>query len=418
MVKKIKIGLLVIISFCSFFHNVLAYEFINKDNETRVNDIITQIYDAKQQYEDLAGDYEEEPEPEIVIQQTNNVSYWWPIGSQETIEVNGKVYAKGEPYPTRVGSKFGYRIHPITGEYKLHSGVDISGAAGNGEVNIIAAKDGIVTYPGKDAPTNCPSSSSMSSCGGGYGNYVVIQHSDGNYTLYAHLHADTITVSAGDSVEQGQVIGKMGTSGNSTGTHLHFEVRKGGMDKSALTEPLEYVSLENPRTVSNGNEFLDWLNSWEGHSPIEGDYYIIEDIGDGVRTVGGGVTLEHNVGRFSQYGINVDDYKVGDKISIKIIDQIQLEEIADKRNTIEKILSENSVVLKENQIQALLSQMYNCGNINGFVSAYAQFGNTQAFYDNWFLRAIMKGTKFERGLTRRRESEWALFHTGEYVYNR
>ena len=80
-------------------------------------------------------------------------------------------------------------------------------------------------------------------------------------------------------------------------------------------------------------------------------------------------------------------------------------------------LSNNSITIGEKQIQALISQMYNIGNISGFADAYKTYGNTTEFYDNWFFRAISKGTKFEKGLTRRRNAEWSLFHLEEYVYN-
>ena len=75
----------------------------------------------------------------------------------------------------------------------------------------------------------------------------MIQHADGNISLYAHLYENSITVSAGDQVGQGQVIGKMGSSGRSTGTHLHFEIRKNGQ----RVDGLNYVSEENPRPKDN-----------------------------------------------------------------------------------------------------------------------------------------------------------------------
>jgi len=398
--------------FC--LHNVNAYDFKDISNENRVTDLIVEIYDAKEQYEDLAGVYEEKI---VKIYNANNSSYWWPIGSETTVEYDGKVYAKDEPYPTNVTSNFGYREDPLGRGRKFHSGTDIAGAAGNGIVNIIAAKDGIVVYPTANSQTNCPSSNTLSSCGGGYGNYVILQHSDGNYTLYAHLDAGSITVVAGDSVEQGQVIAKMGSSGNSTGTHLHFEVREGQNAYNATVDGLIYVSQEHPRIVKAGGEFLSWLNSWEGHSPIKGNNYVVENIGDGVRTVGGGVTLEHNADRFAQYGIDINDYPVGSEISMEIVDKIQLEEVAEKRSSIESVLANNAIVLEETEIQALVSQKYNTGNISGFVDNYTKYGNTQELYDNWFFRAIMRGTQFEKGLTRRRNAEWSLFHLGEYVYN-
>ncbi len=81
-----------------------------------------------------------------------------------------------------------------------------------------------------------------------YGNFVKIQHSDGTYTLYAHMLKGTIRVSVGDTVEQGQVIGQMGTSGNSSGVHLHFEVRDANNNR---LNPLNYINADNPRPVES-----------------------------------------------------------------------------------------------------------------------------------------------------------------------
>jgi len=410
----IKLFVIFITLFYFNLNIVFAYEYANENNESLVNDMIHEIYDSKQQYEDLAGGYTET----TVLYGATSTSYWWPIGSKETVSSNGKTYAKGEPETKTITSYFGYRADPFTGKTKYHNALDIAGGRGLNSVNIIAARDGIVVYPTANVSNNCPSASSQSSCGGGYGNYVIIQHSDGNYTLYGHMYENSITVKAGDSVEQGQVIGKMGSSGNSTGAHLHFEIREGQNSSSSVVDPLNYVSVDNPRIVSSGGEFLSWLNSWEGSTPKEGDYYIVQDIGDGVRTVGGGITLENNASKFASYGININDYPVGSKIQSSIVDQMQLEVIAAKRSYIENILSMNSIILLENEIEALVSQMYNTGNINGFSDAYKSHGNTEEFYNNWFFRNVMKGTKFEAGLTRRRNAEWSLFHTGQYVYNR
>ena len=415
MLKKyIRFSVILITLFSFCINYVTAYEYENPDNADRVTDLIIELFDAKQQYEDLAGG---EDADTVSIKNALNSSYWWPIGSEAVVDVGGKLYAKDVPFSNNVTSNYGYRIHPLTGERHFHSGIDISGPGGNGVINIIAAKDGVVVYPTAGVSNDCPSSTSLSNCGGGYGNYVIIQHSDGNYTLYAHLHANSITVVAGDAVEQGQVIAKMGSSGNSTGTHLHFEVREGQNVYSATAEPLNYISLENPRVVFTGGDFISWLNSWEGHTKIEGDHYVVENIGDGVRTVGGGITLENNASKFLKYGINIDDYPVGSKIPKDIVDRMELEVINSKRNSIEGTLSKNSITLEENQIQALISQMYNIGNISGFVDNYNKYGNTDEFYNNWFFRAINKGSKFETGLTRRRNAEWTLFHLGEYVYN-
>ena len=176
--------------------------------------------------------------------------FWWPIGSKETSTENNITYATGTPMSTVISSNYGMRIHPITGVKKLHTGLDI-GSNGNssGVINVIAAKSGTVTYPTAGDRTDCPTSNQLDSCGGGYGNYVMIEHEDGTITLYAHLYENSIKVKAGDTVKQGQVIAKMGSSGNSTGTHLHFEIRVNG----STVDPLNYISADNPRpTASTG----------------------------------------------------------------------------------------------------------------------------------------------------------------------
>lgn len=117
-----------------------------------------------------------------------------------------------------ITSEFGYRTHPVTGVYKLHTGVDIASSGINGTA-IYAAKGGTVIKAGYNR---------------GYGNYVLIDHGGGYATLYGH--ASVLNVSAGQAVTKGDVIGKVGSSGYSTGPHLHFEIIKNG----EYTNPLDY----------------------------------------------------------------------------------------------------------------------------------------------------------------------------------
>lgn len=174
-------------------------------------------------------------------------TYWWPIGSSETESIGGITLAAGDPVPITITSEFGPRKDPDTGEDEEHSGIDIAANDGSlGKINIIAAKGGTVIYPSESDNINCSSSVNDESCGGGYGNYVMIEHNDGTITLYAHLYENSITVREGDTVMQGQVIGKMGSSGHSDGSHLHFEVRVNGDPVNGLN----YVSQENPRPIS------------------------------------------------------------------------------------------------------------------------------------------------------------------------
>ncbi|MBD5159952.1 MAG: M23 family metallopeptidase, partial [Ruminococcus sp.] len=116
----------------------------------------------------------------------------------------------------------------------MHGAIDI-GDAGIMGANIVASKSGTVTYVNNSCTHNYGKSSSCG-CGGGYGNYVIIQH-DGTYTtLYGHM--TSANVSVGDYVQQGDVIGTVGSTGWSTGAHLHFEVRVNGTKQ----DPLNFVN--------------------------------------------------------------------------------------------------------------------------------------------------------------------------------
>ena len=118
------------------------------------------------------------------------------------------------------GSAYGWRIHPIWGDMRFHAGEDIGAPSGT---PILAADSGVATV----IPNN----------GNGYGNYIMINHGGGRVTLYAHMSA--FAVSNGATVTQGQVIGYVGSTGNSTGPHLQFEVRVNG----ATTDPKSYFSF-------------------------------------------------------------------------------------------------------------------------------------------------------------------------------
>ena len=122
------------------------------------------------------------------------------------------------PASTIVTSEYGWRVHPIFQTERFHAGIDISANSGS---TIVAADSGTV---------------SVATYSSSYGNYVMIYHSSGAYTLYAHM--SSMAVSAGDTVSQGDTIGYVGSTGWSTGPHLHFEIRSNG----STVDPLGYFS--------------------------------------------------------------------------------------------------------------------------------------------------------------------------------
>ncbi len=138
--------------------------------------------------------------------------------SSQTAPYSGGAFA-WPSVSTYVTSQYGTRVHPVTGRVTTHAGLDIGAAHGT---NIYAAAAGTVLVSGWNT--------------GGYGNYVVIDHGGGLTTLYAHC--SSLLVSAGQKVSRGQVIAKVGSTGMSTGPHLHFEVLKNG----SHTNPYAYLN--------------------------------------------------------------------------------------------------------------------------------------------------------------------------------
>ena len=176
---------------------------------------------------------------------STNDSYIWPVGSDETTTSNGKEYALGEPAITNITSYFGSNE---SFRSSGHGAIDIAGGTGAGVTNVIAAKSGTVVYPPDASWTKFPDNGYYGNPdGGGYGNYIVIKHDDGNFSLYAHLAQNSIRVVAGDVVDQGQVIAKLGHSGSSTGPHLHFEMRGGENSNTHRIDPLQFVDPKDPR---------------------------------------------------------------------------------------------------------------------------------------------------------------------------
>lgn len=159
---------------------------------------------------------------------TNGGNFHYAAMIRQYVQVNESTgYVAPISKPVTVTSEFGYRTHPITGEYTLHNGIDL--VNGNATTPIYASAAGEVVISGSYPDW--------------YGNYVVIKHSDGLYTGYAHL--SQLSVSQGDTVSQGQKIGNMGTTGPSTGPHLHFQFFTNGPWPSAddFINPREHIDF-------------------------------------------------------------------------------------------------------------------------------------------------------------------------------
>lgn len=194
-----------------------------KENQTRTAKIIENTKIVRENYIAKLSDQEKEIQAKIDEYNTqfalvNSEILALAIQGLDTKYIGG-VMAWPVPGYTRITSKYGMRTHPITGIYKLHTGVDIGAPTG---ANFVAANDGIVTKAGYN---------------GAYGNMVIIDHGGGVSTLYAH--GSEIVVNVGDTVKKGEtVVLKVGSTGYSTGAHAHFEVRLNGV----VTDPMPYIT--------------------------------------------------------------------------------------------------------------------------------------------------------------------------------
>ncbi len=155
---------------------------------------------------------------------SNPINFVNPGANQSSLEL---IYPLSSPAPTT--SSFGWRTHPITGSRRFHSGVDIGASMG---APVVAAGSGIIISSGWL---------------GGYGKAIVIQHNGVQQTLYGHL--SEVFVQPGQRIEQGTVIGRVGSTGNSTGPHLHFESRVATADGWVAIDPSDDIkyALENLR---------------------------------------------------------------------------------------------------------------------------------------------------------------------------
>ncbi|MCT4564192.1 MAG: M23 family metallopeptidase [Maledivibacter sp.] len=165
------------------FYDDEFYDLTDLSDYDTVDSITSLIDSEKEKYDEFAKEVEKQ------LKYLDAVPDSWPVIGKIT-------------------SKFGYRIHPISNRRQFHKGLDIANKSGS---NITAAASGIVTYSGWN---------------GGYGKVIIVSHGYGYKSVYAHNKNNLVNV--GDRVKKGQVIAELGSTGRSTGPHVHFEVRYNG----------------------------------------------------------------------------------------------------------------------------------------------------------------------------------------------
>ena len=192
------------------------------ERQTRTANVLKTTKSFRETYVEKLSEKEQETQIKLdeynkVLNEVNQQILELAKQGIETAYIGGEL-AWPVPGYTRITSPYGMRTHPITGVYKLHTGVDISAPTG---ANFVAANDGIVVK----AEYNVA-----------YGNMVVIDHGGGISTLYAH--GSQILVQVGQEVKRNEPVLKVGSTGYSTGAHAHFEVRKNGV----VTNPMPYIT--------------------------------------------------------------------------------------------------------------------------------------------------------------------------------
>lgn len=197
--------------------NIFRY-IIDFERDLRVGDRFEVLFDKKKNgdYGDIIYAMIENKGEQITLYRAKSED-----GTDEYFDADGKTNKRAlmrTPLAySRISSRYGMRRHPIDGYRKMHRGVDFRARTGT---PILAAGDGVVDYVGRR---------------GGYGKYIRIKHNGPYKTAYAHLSRYTPNLSVGKRIKQGDVIGYVGSTGRSTGPHLHFEVLENGKQINPMT---------------------------------------------------------------------------------------------------------------------------------------------------------------------------------------
>jgi len=179
--------------------------------------------------------HEEETKKKIVENMQNEVKQEKVSAIQKALLLNSIPNGKPLNY-RRIASPFGYRIHPVTHKNTFHAGLDLPAKYGT---PIYAPASGVVVYAGKK---------------GAYGNFMLIAHSYGFKTAYGHL--SKFAVKSGDYVTKGQKIAYVGSTGRSTGPHLHYEIRY--LTKWVDPKPFMFWNLDNINYITDKIDTVNW----------------------------------------------------------------------------------------------------------------------------------------------------------------
>ena len=194
--------------------NIAKYNAVLQNIEDREDELILESERIEREIRELQAEAARKAAEEANNNTGGNYDYSTPPAGGIT---GSGQYAWPCPSSSAITSVFGMRVHPVTGVYKLHTGVDIGGGMGSA---IVAAESGTVISAGFNTA---------------YGNCIIIDHGSGMSTLYAH--ASAMYVGTGAKVQKGQTIAAVGSTGYSTGAHLHFEVRVNG----SPVNPMSYI---------------------------------------------------------------------------------------------------------------------------------------------------------------------------------
>lgn len=266
LIKKLYVCVFIIVLVCSFSTNVFAEEESLEESSILITDTVTSKTDANLG----SGEVNLENNEMLLNDQiSEELSSNFVLNSNMSTAI-GTGLNSAEEYVTVTGDE-GYlwpvpNCRYISNYYgNGHQGIDI---ASNSTCDVVAARSGNVIAA---KSTSCSHISARCNCNYGMGNYVQILQNDGRYTTYMHLKYGSVTVNVGQNINQGDKIGTMGSSGNSTGQHLHFQVTNSSNKAVVNTNPDAFgykfevalpfhATLDSPKQgdiISGGNFLLD-----------------------------------------------------------------------------------------------------------------------------------------------------------------